>query len=310
MILLWGLPGDPPLAAVYTALQQSGCSVAFLDQRTVLDTAIELSVDARAKGTLRDGNQKIDLGAVTAVYLRPHDSRRIPVIERAGLESTACRHALSVEDMLLSWAELTPALVLNRPSAMAANNSKPYQSLQIQSAGFATPDTLLTTDPQAAKEFWTYHGTVIYKSISSVRSIVSRLTSEHLDRLEDIAWCPTQFQQYVPGIDYRVHVVGSEVFACEIVSEADDYRYASQQGTSVKMRLCNLPADCADRCRKLAAAAGLCIAGIDLRQTPDGTWYCFEVNPSPGFTYYQQATGCPLDAAIARLLMEGSIDAT
>jgi len=46
----------------------------------------------------------------------------------------------------------------------------------------------------------------------------------------------------------------------------------------------------------------LAVAGIDLRRTPDGQWFCFEVNPSPGFIYYEQATGQPMAEAIARLL--------
>ena len=64
---------------------------------------------------------------------------------------------------------------------------------------------------------------------SGIRSIVSRLTPADHDRLEDIQWCPTQFQQYIRGVDYRVHVVGDAVFACEMVADADDYRYAARQ---------------------------------------------------------------------------------
>ncbi len=52
----------------------------------------------------------------------------------------------------------------------------------------------------------------------------------------------------------------------------------------------------------MTASLGLLIAGIDLRLTDDGHWYCFEVNPSPGFTYYEIATGQPLALAVARLL--------
>ncbi len=222
MILLWGLPGDAPLAAVRDALHQQALPVAFLDQRAVLDTTIELLVGSDVEGIIQTGNQTIDLATVTAVYLRPHDSRRLAAIKSAGEGSPAWWHALGVEDTLLSWVELTSALVVNRPTAMATNSSKPYQAAQIQLLGFKIPPTLITTDPQAAHEFWTSHGTVIYKSISGVRSIVSRLTPEHAERLEDIVWCPTQFQQYIPGNDYRVHVVGDEVFACEVVSEADE----------------------------------------------------------------------------------------
>lgn len=88
-----------------------------------------------------------------------------------------------------------------------------------------------------------------------------------------------------------------------IVSAADDYRYAARQGAEVEIRAAALPAECAQRCLRLASALGLAVAGIDLRRTPDGDWYCFEVNPSPGFTYYQDACGQTIDEAIARLLL-------
>jgi glutathione synthase/RimK-type ligase-like ATP-grasp enzyme len=209
-----------------------------------------------------------------------------------------------VEDILMSWADLTPALVVNRPFAMAGNNSKPYQAAWIHSLGFQVPDTLITTEPSAVLEFQEKHGTLIYKSMSGVRSIVSRLTAAHRERLRDIVWCPTQFQQYVPGVDYRVHIVGSVVFPCRIRSDGDDYRYASRADAPVTIEVADLPDKIADGCRALAHTMKLLFAGVDLRQTPDDEWFCFEVNPSPGFTYYEQATEQPLAESVARILAQ------
>ena len=45
------------------------------------------------------------------------------------------------------------------------------------------------------------------------------------------------------------------------------------------------------------------VAGIDLRLTPNDELFCFEVNSSPGFTFYEDSTGQPIAAAIADLLM-------
>jgi D-alanine-D-alanine ligase-like ATP-grasp enzyme len=46
----------------------------------------------------------------------------------------------------------------------------------------------------------------------------------------------------------------------------------------------------------------LAVAGIDLRRTSGGRFYCFEANPSPGFSFYEEMTGQPVGEAIARLL--------
>jgi RimK-like ATP-grasp domain len=301
-VLLWGILEDGPLAAVRDALIQRGVSVFFVDQREVLHTEIDLTVDSGVSGIVRLSDRACALEAVRAAYIRPYDTRELPDVAEAGRESAAWRHALAIDDVLSSWLDLTPALVVSRPAAMASNHSKPFQAAVIRSFGFAVPDTLITTDAKAAREFWDRHQTVVYKSISGVRSIVSRLNATHSDRLTDVMWCPTQFQQYIAGHDCRVHVVGDEVFACEITAGADDYRYAARQGVDVEIRPCRVPDDVAQRCRALAAALDLPVAGIDLRLAPDGRWYCFEVNPSPGFTYYQAATEQPIAESIANLL--------
>jgi len=302
-ILLWGLPSDPPIANVRDALRRAGCRVTLIDQRAVAGTEVDMLADTGLEGLLRIGDESFDLTAVKAVYLRPNDSRELPSVVSAGEKSELLRHALAVEDVLLSWSDLTPALVLNRPSDMAVNGSKPYQASWIESLGFQIPDTLITTDPDSALEFWRQHDRVIYKSVSGIRSIVSRLTPEHRQRFGDIASCPTQFQQYIPGTEYRVHVVGEEVFACKVISNADDYRYATER---VDMQACRLPDDVAARCKTLAGSMNLLLAGLDLRCTPEGNWYCFEVNPSPAFTCFEQLTGQPIAEAVARLLASGA----
>ncbi len=118
------------------------------------------------------------------------------------------------------------ARVANRPLASSTNASKPYQTSLIQAAGFAIPETLVTSDAADAEEFFELHeGEVIFKSISYVRSIVKQMTSEDLDRLPALRTCPIQLQQMVPGIDHRVHVIGEQVFAHRIQATENDYRY-------------------------------------------------------------------------------------
>jgi hypothetical protein len=90
------------------------------------------------------------------------------------------------------------------------------------------------------------------------------------------------------------------------VSEADDYRYGGRQGFDVELKAYALPDDCAARCRALAASLDLPVAGIDLRRTVEGEWYCFEVNPWSAFSYYESATHQPIAEAIAALLAEAA----
>jgi len=289
MILLWGSLADAPLAAVHAALTARRAQVTLIDPQTEAHAVLEMSVDPQVSGTLRVGATQVDLEQLTGIYLRP----TVPAADAPRAE---------IHDALWSLSEITSALVLNRPAAMAGNSSKPYQAAQARAVGFATPATLITTSPDAARAFAAEHGDVIYKSTSGVRSIVATLDASHDERLRDLESCPTQLQQRVAGVDVRVHVVDSQLFACEVRSDAVDYRYAGRHDLEVTLQPIELPHDVAQRCFALAALTELPLAGIDLRRTSEGEWYCFEINPSPGFTYYADQTGQPIADAVADLL--------
>jgi glutathione synthase/RimK-type ligase-like ATP-grasp enzyme len=292
---------------VNRSLQKLGARIAFYDQRRVLDTEVDFFVNDKVRGVLRVDDEEIRLEQITAAYIRPFDSRWLSFIANAGPKSPEWIHAVKIEDGLISWAEIAPAFIVNRPQYIASNTSKPYQAARIREVGFEIPKTLVTTDPEAAKEFYETHVDVIYKSVSSQRSVVARLTKERANDLENISWCPTQFQEWIKGNDYRIHVVGDECFACEILSNADDYRFAFTNNQQVELRPFDLPHDVAEGCRNLAAELNLSVAGIDLRRTDDDRWFCFEANPVAGFTYYQEACNHHIDDAIARMLLERGI---
>jgi glutathione synthase/RimK-type ligase-like ATP-grasp enzyme len=301
VILLWGPRTDSPLLAVEAALARRGAPSFFLDQACVQETETELRLDnGVVSGRISLGDACCRLEDITAAYPRATLGRRlIAHLQDDTLATHADRLDAEINDLL----DLIRATVINPAAASASNGSKPYQLALIARHGFAVPDTLVTTDPAQVAALRAQHQQIIYKSMSGVRSIVSRFSDGHAARLEDIAWCPTQFQAYVPGRDYRVHLVGERLFVCEIVSEADDYRYAHRQDEPVSLVESRIPDFIAQRCRSLGAALGLSLAGIDLRLTPDGDWYCFEVNPSPAFTYYEDEAGLPIADAVAELLL-------
>jgi glutathione synthase/RimK-type ligase-like ATP-grasp enzyme len=280
-VLLWGSPMDPVLDAVARACTARGLRTVTADSDT-----ISLGLDG---DLCTITGQREHLRAMTGALVRP----------QAALTT---REAAKAYHLLNAWTELADACVMNRPAAAATNRSKPFQLALIAAAGFATPDTLVTTDPECVREFWAHHGRVIYKSVSGIRSIVAELHAHDEDRIEDVAACPTQFQQYVDGIDYRVHVVDDLVLACRITSDATDYRYAATSGGFASLAACQLPPDVASRCVELTRGLGLRLAGVDLRLDASGEWWCFEVNTAPGFIWFEQQTGLPIAATIAETL--------
>jgi hypothetical protein len=303
VILLCGIPSENSQRRLMRALDQRGTPYRFLNQRGALSSVIRLEHDgssASPEGVLEHDGWSIALGDVSGLYLRFMDDRLLPELAGEPPESPARAACRAFHDLVGQWAELADARVLNRYSAMGSNFSKPYQLQLIIEHGLGVPETLVTNEPDLVRAFRAEHGRVIYKSISSERSIVKELDAADLERLDAIRWCPVQFQAYVEGTDVRVHTIGDRLFATTITTAATDYRYAHRQtGAEASFVPTELPEEIAARCLALARGLGLGLAGIDLRITPDGRAVCFEVNPSPGFSYYEAYTGQPITAAVA-----------
>jgi len=299
VILLLGIPSEPPIAMAAAAAARLGLPCHVLGQRTAAALALRLELTAQGvAGEIGIDGRTLALARVTGALVRLMDPEQLPA-RRDAVDPFAPARAAAVHAGLGDWLETTPARVMNRAGPSATNIAKPWQARVARRCGFAVPETLITNDPARVRAFLARHGRVVFKSISSVRSIVRELDDAALARLDRLAALPTQFQMLVPGTDVRVHAVGRELFASEIRSEATDYRYAARDGLAVAMAPLELPDDVARRCRRLVRALGLELAGIDLRRTPDGSWVCFEVNTAPAFSYYEEETGQPIARAIA-----------
>ena len=303
MILLCGIPSETPLAMVARALDALGAPYRQFNQRRALAASLSFEVvDGVVDGELVLDGERLRLGEVTGVYMRLMDDRMLPEVADQPEGSPARRRLRGLHDALFRWSEIAPATVVNRAEPQGSNGSKTYQAQLITRFGFLTPETLVTNDPQAARDFRAAHGRVVFKSLSGLRSIVREMEDEDLARLDRIRWCPVQFQAFVPGVNVRVHVVGERAFATRIDSDVTDYRYASRQGGEAKLTALDLPHPTVERCVALTSGLGLEFAGIDLKITPDGDAYCFEVNPSPAFSYYEANTGQPIARAVAEAL--------
>jgi glutathione synthase/RimK-type ligase-like ATP-grasp enzyme len=302
MILVCGGLADGVTELVCARLEHSGYAYRLLDlaHYPVGYRIAWCWSDAGPTGTIAGPDWVLDLDAITGVYVRflGPEGRRSP----QGDPEDAAALQLEADAGLVTLLEDLPCPVVNRIGGGMSNNSKPYQALLLRRAGLAVPATLVTSDPDAARAFQAKWGDVIYKSASGVRSIVRRLGQDQLARLALLRDGPAQFQAFVPGRNVRVHTVGDAVFATLIDTEAVDYRYASRDGLDVSMTPMTLPAAVEDACLGVARDLDLLFAGIDLKETPDGDFVCFEVNPCPGFIYYERHTGQPISAALAELL--------
>ncbi len=304
-ILLIGPVAEPILASVSARLARRDCTLVILNfQRPAHEWPISLSFSGKERiGILQVEDRKIHLETIRSTYVRI--ANRFPQVNDGEVFQDIQPHHHALFPNILGWL---PGLVINPYEAACTNASKPYQQLLISQLGFQVPKTLITTMPQAVRHFYSEcNGRVIYKSISAERSVVKRLIEEDFDRLEQILSCPVQFQEFIPGIDFRVHVVGRRVFASQIETSSTDYRYVDTDGFR-RIRAVEFSPELQEQCVALTEGLGLVLAGIDLRRTMDGQYYCFEVNTSPAFTFYEGQTGQRIGEAVAELLYKGKVE--
>lgn len=293
MIVLFGTSDDPILDTVSSALTRRNACHRLIDQRC--------PVPALATGNGRLSTTTLDGQRISGVVLRPAAVMDVAVAQAWDVEGCDTQALAQFTSEFLARCEFEPWLVVNRLSVQASNLSKPWQLDRIRSF-FDVPATLLSTDPQRVAAFARHHGRTIVKSVSAVRSIVREVAND-ID-FTNVTHCPTLFQERIEGADVRVHVVGEETFATKMTSTADDYRYDS---TTAREPL-PLSGDVSARCVALSKSLGLVLSGIDFRVTPDGRWVCFEVNPSPAFTYFEPWPEAPIADALATFLVNSMGD--
>jgi RimK-like ATP-grasp domain len=193
---------------------------------------------------------------------------------------------------------------VNLPANAGSNYSKPFQVGLLAAAGFDVPRSLVTNIPDEARRFYdALSGRVIFKGISNVATFAQVLTADKLDRLDRLPDCPTLFQEYVAGVDYRVHVVGEEAFVTRLRSRDEDYRRGARAGDpDLIIEPAALDDDAVSRCIAITRQLGLVVSGIDFKESPEGRLVALEVNPYPQFTFYEGRSGQPITRSVAAYL--------
>lgn len=301
VVCLVGIAGDPVLRAVERQLAARGADSVLLDidaYPSADQVTAYCGADGRVEGNVTASGRKVAFSDIRSAYVRllsappPLD----PLGDAATLEAA---RFYSLDHMTRTWG--VPTVGLLKPCA--TNISKPYQTSLIASGRIRVPETLMTTRPASARAFAKGRETS-FKSISAERSICVTYGPSSEKRLPLLRRLPAQFQQYVRGLDIRVHVVGSFVHALAIETTASDYRYSQRHfKEKTRTREFTLPDDVRTELVALTARLGLAVGGVDLRLTESGEYYCFEVNPTPGFAYFDPQPQAPIATAIAQLLL-------
>lgn len=200
---------------------------------------------------------------------------------------------------------------INRPDLNARAGSKVEQARRAAAAGFRTPATLVSNDPQAVLDFYDEHnGDIIFKTMSGpflqnsdwmplapgerpVGMYTVRLGPENLEHIDDVLTVPCLFQEYVPkAVELRITVFDDQVFTCVLHSQdnpdtATDWRRV-RPSSDFRRSVGRLPDDLAKRCVEFVHSYGLHYGAFDFIVTPDGEHVFLEMNPGGLWMFVQQ----------------------
>lgn len=256
------------------------------------------------------GGRELNLTEVTAVwYRRPGLPSANPSDPAAVWAAGETREAL--EGL---WRTMD-CFWVNHPDLNRVADCKPEQLVRAARLGFTVPASVVTNDPETATAFANDHEDgVVCKPLRSGRVgdgigsklfFTTLLDADAISALSDIGMEPCFFQAFVPKrYDVRVTVIGEEVFAARIHSQADyDARVDWRRGDPRRLRheIEELPPSVAQRCVQLASSYRLNFGAIDLAATAEGYTF-FEINPNGQWAWLEPPTNLPLRSRLADLL--------
>jgi glutathione synthase/RimK-type ligase-like ATP-grasp enzyme len=208
---------------------------------------------------------------------------------------------------------------INHPARNAAASRKLEQITTAAKLGFKVPDTLATQEPHELRAFYQKHeGRLIVKPLSTGyierRSeeedgliYTNRVLEKHLENLEDMAVCPTLFQQFIQKrSDVRITVVDSDVHAVELLagSQPGEQRCDIRRNnmSDVVYHALTLPEDVKVALQKLMAHYRLRFGAIDMAVAKNGEWYFLEINPNGQWAWLDIAAGTNIAASFVKIL--------
>jgi glutathione synthase/RimK-type ligase-like ATP-grasp enzyme len=303
---------------VRAALEARGARVVRLDTDK-FPTEVRLALhQPAARSTLTTADGEVVLGELTAAwYRRSATGARLPAdMDRQHRDAAV----LESRTTLFGMIEALDCFVMDRISTVRAAEHKPRQLELAHACGLDVPATLTTNDPAAARAFWDRHaGRVVAKMLSSFairdddgrESVVftSPLTAADLGALDQLALSPMTFQeQLAKRVELRVTVIGAQVFAAAVDSQAvpaarTDWRKAGRELLRAWTPYA-LPDEVTRRLRQLTERLGLAYGAADFVVTPDGRHVFLEINPAGEWFWLDDVFGPrTLSTAIAETLL-------
>lgn len=269
-----------------------------LSQRFV-DGSLQASLQHLPSGA------RVDLAQVGAVWNRKPGEFAFTSDDLAPQEKAYAQQ--ESEQALFGLLYAIDCFWMSHPTALRGACWKGEQLQRAVCHGFRVPASIVTNDPQEARDFLaTLPGEGIFKSLSSPTLAADKVaddeciatglattlvTAEMRECLDAVSELACHFQEYIPKqYELRVTVIGERVFAARIDSQDDERTMVDcrDMAADVAYSATRLPPAIEQRCRVFVHSYGLSFGALDLIVTPQGDYVFLENNPCGQFLFIEQ----------------------
>ncbi|WP_217237955.1 ATP-grasp ribosomal peptide maturase [Streptomyces sp. AC555_RSS877] len=306
-VLILTCEEDVTADMVVVHLNATGVPVVRLDPAD-LTGGVALSgefVHGRFRGHLSSGGRLVSLEGLRSVWVRRPGA---PAARAAAPSAWLTEEA---SQALYGMLRGCGARWMNHPDAARRARHKPWQLRLAQLCGLPVPATLITTFPQAAREFSERYPDLVVKPVSGAhpqdppRAVPTSRVAPDTD-FSAVAFGPTLLQRRVAKrADIRLTVVGEGLLAARkaVADDAEpdevDVRFASN---TEPWRPVEVPPRVAAAVRAYVRDAELAYGAFDFAEDADGTWWFLECNQSGQFGFVEVETGQPIAHSVAEWL--------
>jgi glutathione synthase/RimK-type ligase-like ATP-grasp enzyme len=191
---------------------------------------------------------------------------------------------------------------VNKIYAAERAESKPFQLMMAEHAGFKIPESVVTNDPSVIWRFVDRKGLkMLAKPFSPTvwksddRDFVTRsavVGPENLPEDAVLQSCPMIFQRYIEkAYEVRITCFGDLPVAVRLNSQQIDAARVDWRATSpsrLGVNRIEVPSYVRDACVRLLRSLDLAFGCIDMIVTPEGDWVFLEINQMGQFLWVEE----------------------
>ncbi|MFI1767805.1 ATP-grasp ribosomal peptide maturase [Streptomyces sp. NPDC020800] len=289
---------------VVLRLADAGVPVVRLDPAD-LTNGVALSgeyVQGACRGHLSVGGRLVSMNGLRSIWVRRPGEAAVRAAQPSAWLTEESSQAL------YGMLRCTDARWMNHPDAARRARHKPWQLRLAQNCGLAVPATLITTFPQAAREFAERFPELVVKPVSGAhpqeppRAVPTSRVAPDTD-FAAVAYGPTLLQRRVSKrADIRLTVVGERLLAARKPTDPDahpddvDVRFAPSVSPWLPAEV---PPRVAEAVHRYMQGAELSYGAFDFAEDTDGIWWFLECNQSGQFGFVEMDTGQPIAGTIA-----------